>query len=93
MNNSKSITLTKETFEFDYSMIPPSKKQIKYCYDILKRIGKCPCAEDGTPLFVISMQDAKNFIREHRDNPFGIKKRNESKITTEKKKTKGITRR
>lgn len=46
--------------------IEPTEKQLDYCMIILKRIGSCPCAEDGTPCFEVSMQAADDFIKQHK---------------------------
>jgi len=54
----------------DKSKLEPTEKQIAYCMTILKRIGSCPCAEDGTPCFEESMQSADDFIKKHKKAPW-----------------------
>jgi hypothetical protein len=55
----------------DKSQIPPSEKQLKYCYDILKRVETCEADEHGQPLFELSMENADKFIKKHRRQPWG----------------------
>ena len=47
----------------------PSKKQLEFCYGILKRIGTCDADEYGQPLFETSMAEADKFIKKHRTYP------------------------
>jgi len=44
----------------------PTEKQLKYCYDILARVGSCKSDEYGQPLFETSMVEADKFIKAHR---------------------------
>ena len=46
--------------------IPPSKKQLDFCYGILARIKECESDEYGQPLFEKSMANADRFIKKHR---------------------------
>jgi len=48
------------------SEIPPTKKQLDFCYGILKRIKTCEADEHGQPLFELSMENADRFIKANR---------------------------
>jgi len=43
----------------------PTQKQLDYCYQILERIGSCPCNEDGEVPFETSVEEADKFIKAH----------------------------
>lgn len=49
----------------------PSERQLKYCYDILRRIKECPADGDGQPIFETSMFEADKFIRQNRHSVGG----------------------
>ena len=51
-------------------MKKPTKKQLKYCYDILARVGSCKADEHGQPLFETSAVEADKFIKQHRREPW-----------------------
>lgn len=48
---------------------PPTKRQLDFCYGILKRVGSCKADEHGQPLFELSMSNADEFIKQHRTYP------------------------
>ena len=50
----------------DFKTIPPTQKQIDFCYGILKRVKTCDSDEDGQPLFETSMYEADKFIKANR---------------------------
>lgn len=47
-------------------ILPPSRKQIKYCMDILSVIGECESDENGQPYFELSMKEADKFIKKNK---------------------------
>ena len=49
--------------------LPPSRKQLEFCYGILKRVKECEADEKGQPLFEKSMAEADKFIKKHRTYP------------------------
>jgi len=44
----------------------PSKKQLKYCYDILAVVKEAEADEDGQPLFETSREEADKYIKANR---------------------------
>ncbi len=48
--------------------IPPTEKQLDYCYILLERVGSCEADEDGQPLFEKSMEEADKFIKKHKNS-------------------------
>jgi len=49
--------------------IPPTDKQLDFCYGILKRVKECEADENGQPLFELSMANADRFIKANRMPP------------------------
>ena len=50
----------------DKEHTPPTDKQLKYCYQLLERVGTCDADESGQPLFELSMANADSFIKQNR---------------------------